>query len=85
MNDQEINAAVALLRVAKCPECDGSGVKCIGLHPVEYVSRDMARDAGDLTLEGSVYRQEEPEWAQCQWCAERLALLQAHGVSTKEI
>ena len=65
MNDQEINAAVALLKVAKCPECDGSGA---------YMERTGTDEFGDAVG--------EPR--QCQWCAERDALLQAHGVSTKE-
>jgi hypothetical protein len=41
----------------------------------------MALDAGDPSLEGSVYRQAEPEFAQCQWCDERSALLAAHGAA----
>ncbi len=69
MSSEEI--MVGLLRVAKCPNCDGCGFTVELRGHTEYVSRDMARDAGDLSLEGSVYSQPEPEQVQCQWCAER--------------
>ncbi len=66
---------IGLLKAAHCPNCDGSGV--IYGHPghTEYVTRNMAHDAGDLSLEGSIYRQLEPEIDQCEWCARRDALL----------
>lgn len=44
------------------------GHYCYGFHPAEYVSRNMAIDAGDKGLEGSLYRQEEYEWGQCPCC-----------------
>ena len=37
-------------------------------HPAEYVSRDMATDAGDKNLEDSLYRAEEFEWGVCPCC-----------------
>jgi len=70
-----------LLEMAKCPSCDGSG----GIpHPVQAgpygeVTHDMAMDAGDLSLEGTQYG--DNEWAeeleQCQWCNEVKKILVA--------
>lgn len=70
-----------LLAMAACPNCDGSGAKYVG--DKEYVSREMALDAGCLEMEGSVYR--EPEVEQCQWCDEKQkALAAAEPLLTKE-
>jgi hypothetical protein len=44
------------------------GHYCYGYHPAEYVTRDMASDACDMSLEGNVYRQEEYEWGGCPCC-----------------
>ncbi len=60
----------ALIRAARCPECDGSGVVQSGGGTM-YVTHDMAIDAGDRSLEGQVYHHQEPDVHQCQWCAER--------------
>jgi hypothetical protein len=65
----------ALLETAICPQCDGGGVIVEGTGYTEYVSRDMAIDAGDRSLEGSVYRHKDPEVYQCEWCARRTDLL----------
>jgi hypothetical protein len=40
----------------------------VGYHPAEYVSRDMALDAQDPSLEGSLYHEEEYEWGACPCC-----------------
>ena len=53
-----------------CPNCDNSGYTVAQVEGREYVTRDMASDAGDLSLEGSLYREEEFEQEQCQWCYE---------------
>lgn len=71
---------VSLLRVARCPTCDGSGVIMEGGGTI-YVSREMAMDACDPSLEGSVYHHQEPQVYQCQWCDERQAAIAAHGVN----
>lgn len=62
-----------LLKVAACPNCDGSGGIIRGERTL--VSRDMATDAGIPELEGSVYS--EPEVEQCQWCDERTEAIAA--------
>lgn len=64
-----------LLRVAICPECDGSGGNQVQTRWREYVSRDMARDAGDPAWEGMIYSEDEFEVQQCQWCADRVEAL----------
>ena len=43
----------------ECPTCQGEGRVAIGEH---FVTREMARDAGDPSLEGSLY---EIEYAHC--------------------
>lgn len=58
----------ALLKMAKCPDCDGSGGIARQVSSRTYVSRDMAIDAGDESLEGSLYTDDEWEQEQCQWC-----------------
>lgn len=72
-----ISHLIELLRAARCPACDGSGVIQHGRR-VEYVSREMAVDAGDPSLEGSPYT-DIPEYiSQCQWCDERDTALAEH-------
>ena len=61
---------LGLLKIAKCPDCDGSGVILVRTSEHRTVSRDMAMDACDPSLEGSTYSQEEWESSQCQWCDE---------------
>lgn len=46
-----------------------------------YVSREMAIDAGDPSMEGSVYHEEQPHPEQCQWCDERNALFAGNNPS----
>lgn len=68
-------AALNLLAVAKCPNCDGSGTAMRQTSVRQYVTRDMAVDAGDPSMEGSLYLDDEWEPEQCQWCYERKTLL----------
>jgi hypothetical protein len=51
--------------VPPCQTCGGRGE--VPVERVEYVSRDMAIDAGDRDLEGSVYHAGE-EWVDCPDC-----------------
>jgi hypothetical protein len=55
------------LKITKCPHCNGDGFV---IYPgdKQYVTRDMAYDAGDLSLEGSFYRESEPVIEQCPYC-----------------
>ncbi len=66
----------ALLKMAKCPNCDGSGCIAHKVSSRQYVTRDMAIDAGDESLEGSLYSDDEWEQEQCQWCDEVKKLLE---------
>ena len=45
-----------------CEQCQGEGKIPIGEH---YVTREMARDAGDPSLEGGLF---EIEYAKCEVC-----------------
>lgn len=60
-----------LLKIAKCPNCDGSGCIPHKVSERQYVTRDMALDACDESLEGSLYSDEQWEAEQCQWCFEK--------------
>lgn len=51
-----------------CRECNGRGVVVARYRPATYVSHDMAMDAGDMALEGTVYEEEEYEFAECAAC-----------------
>ena len=72
--------ALELLRVAKCPNCDGSGVIQIQGSEGHEVSREMAIDAGDPTLEGSRIGGSDFEIEPCQWCECRKELLEGKPV-----
>lgn len=45
-----------------CPDCEGGGAVALGVH---YVSREMAVDAGDPSMEGQVA---EVEYEPCPRC-----------------
>lgn len=62
---------IGLLKIAQCPNCDGSGAIPHQVSERRYVTRDMAFDAGNMALEGSLYSDDEWEAEQCQWCDER--------------
>jgi hypothetical protein len=51
----------------KYPGCE-EGHYCYGYRPAEHVTKDMAIDAGDRNLEGSLYSQEEYDWGACPCC-----------------
>ncbi|MCK9599652.1 MAG: hypothetical protein M0R06_11510 [Sphaerochaeta sp.] len=74
--EQEQKLMIALLKEAKCPNCDGSGVIPHRTSTRQLVTHDMASDAGTPELEGSLYSQEQFELEQCQWCDERNRLLE---------
>ena len=62
---------VSLLKMAVCPNCDGSGAIPHQVSSREYVTKDIAIDAGDPALEGALYSGEDWEAEQCQWCDEK--------------
>ena len=72
---EELVTAMELLKMAKCPDCDGSGGIPVCIHPKQYCSADMACDAGDPTMEGSLVADEEWDLEQCQWCYEKDKIL----------
>ncbi len=67
----EVEKLKSLLGMAKCPNCDGSGSIPHQVSSRQYVTRDMASDVGDPSLEGSLYCDDEWEAEQCQWCDEK--------------
>ncbi len=73
--EEKLTRALELLAPARCPECDGSGSYQVQTSARSYISVEMASDAGDPSLAGQLYTDDEFEPRQCQWCAERAALL----------
>ena len=74
-------ALVGLLKASYCPGCDGSGVIARKVSDEVRVTRDMAIDGGDESLEGQVYSEEQWDYEPCQWCDARTAALAlAEGV-----
>ena len=51
-----------------CPECEGRGQVVDRYYPAEYVTADMASDAGDPAMAGMLYRDEEWTWTGCERC-----------------
>jgi hypothetical protein len=70
-NLEKIETLKSLLRMAKCPDCDGSGCMMRQVSEEQYVSRYMAMDAGDMDLEGQLFSEERWEQEQCRWCYEK--------------
>ena len=68
---EALEVAMALLDMAICPNCDGSGSTARQVSSRQYVTREMAIDGGDPDLEGSLYSDDEWEQEQCQWCFEK--------------
>jgi hypothetical protein len=69
--ERENKKLTELLKVAKCPSCDGSGAVQVQVSERYTVTRDMAIDAGDPSMEGATFSEDEWELQQCQWCDER--------------
>jgi hypothetical protein len=67
--------ALNLLKVAKCPNCDGSGAKLVQTKGFQHVTRTMALDAQCPEMEGMVCSNDEYDYEPCQWCDERRQLL----------
>lgn len=61
----------SLLKIAKCPNCDGSGMTSRQISERTFVTREMAMDAGDPSLEGHLFTDDEWVFEQCHWCHER--------------
>ena len=66
-----IKKIIDLLNTTVCPNCDGSGSLGVMIKSPQYVTKEMASDAGDPLLEGSLYTEEEWEQQECQWCYEK--------------
>lgn len=69
--EEKVERLKGLLRHAKCPNCDGSGCIPRQVSSRQYATREMAIDAGDESLEGSLYSDDQWEAEQCQWCYEK--------------
>ena len=53
-----------------CPNCDNSGFTVVQVGCKQYVTRDMAMDACEPSMEGMEIGDDEFEQEQCQWCYE---------------
>ena len=70
----QLHTFVHLLSTAKCPDCDGSGQYELRTK-TNYITSEMAQDAGDPSMAGMVYSVETTT-VQCMWCWHRKELLQ---------
>ena len=75
--------AIALLRAAKCPNCDGLGAVPRRTSSRRLVTREMASDACCPEMEGSLYSDDELELEQCQWCDELHRLLERYTANNR--
>ena len=75
--ETNINMLLNLLNESKCPNCDGSGIIVHHITENQYVTRDMAIDAGNKSLEGSLYSKGDCDIEPCQWCDEKHKILSA--------
>jgi len=75
MNKKLIEMIINLLNNAKCPNCDGSGAILVQVREREYITREMAMDAGCPEMEGSLYSDDEWDYEQCPWCFEKDAVI----------
>ncbi|MFA7219493.1 MAG: hypothetical protein WC119_03245 [Synergistaceae bacterium] len=72
----EIEVMKKLLSTAICPNCDGSGAIPVQVSCREYVSHEMAMDAGCPEMEGSLYSDDEWQQVECEWCATKRQILE---------
>jgi len=80
--DSLIRELVDFAKLNNCPDCDGSGVIVSKGYDRRYVTRDMALDACDPSLEGTLYTEEQHQQEQCQWCfLKKSALAKAERVT----
>ena len=80
-----LDSAIGLLRVAVCPECDGSGVVPVQVSARQYVTAEMASDAGQPEMAGSLYCDDEWEPQQCEWCDVRQRVIADCEADAKRI
>ncbi len=67
--DEKIKAVEDIIKSRlDCPNCNNEGFTVVQTRSQERVTRDMAMDAGDLSLEGSDCGQDEFEQEQCEFC-----------------
>lgn len=68
---QDLELAITLLKIAKCPNCDGSGV--IGVTGVGTEAGCCGNTLPNGECCGNAIPIPVPiqEFEQCQWCAER--------------
>lgn len=57
-----------VLKGTFCETCNGTKAVVTGYSPATYITSDMASDAGDEALAGSVYQEEQFEFDKCPDC-----------------
>lgn len=77
----KVDVMIDLLRLAKCPNCDGSGAIPVQTSHRQYVTREMALDACCPEMEGSLYSDDEWDYEPCQWCDERSRIIKKYDES----
>jgi hypothetical protein len=71
----DLNLAITLLKMAKCPNCDGSGgIVTIGYGTVAGCCGNVL-DTGEWCGNAIPIEVQVPDYEQCQWCAETKELI----------
>jgi len=74
----DLDLAISLLRVANCPNCDGSGGIVIESVGIEAGCCGNVMSTGECCGNAIPVPVQIQELEQCQWCAERSELLKQH-------
>lgn len=68
VTDDEIEKLIKEGKLEHCPNCDNSGGYPVQVSSRQYITKDMATDAEEPSLEGQMYSDDEFEEEQCEWC-----------------
>lgn len=72
---KDISVAVSLLKVAQCPQCDGSGTLIYSGYGTEAGCCGNTLSNGECCGNAIPIEVQTQEVMQCQWCAEREELI----------
>ena len=71
----DLDLAITLLKVAKCPACDGSGTISTPGYDIEPGCCGDLRPNGECCGNAVPVEVQTMELEQCQWCAEKDMLI----------
>jgi hypothetical protein len=71
----DLDLAIELLKLVKCPICDGSGVIIVGTYSIEAGCCGNTLPTGECCGNSIAVQVPTQVLEQCQWCAEREELV----------